>query len=228
MIQFTCPGCPAIYTVDDAKAGKTGKCPKCQAPFVIPHTDPQPPDANAPVEIAPCPGCQGRLSVVPSDLGTNVECPYCQTAFLAKRATIAEPEREADDRPRNRWDEAGDYDDEPRRRRGKPGTVSAIGGLLLGGGIYALLHALASVLLSHLTCCLWPGVYFALVWGVLAIIRGSAMLRQNDLHRSPKTLVILQIILIVNFDVINCVLGIISLILLSSPESRAYYDRIDD
>jgi hypothetical protein len=227
MIQFTCPGCPTVYTVDEAKAGKTGKCPKCQAPFVIPHTDPQSPDANAPVEIAPCPGCQGRLSVVPSDLGTNVECPYCQTAFLAKRAAIAEPEREADDRPRNRWDDEDNYDAAPRRR-GKPGTVSAIGGLLLAGGIYALLHALASVLLSSLMCCVWPGVYFALVWSVLAIIRGSVMLRQNDLHGPPKALVIMQIILIVNFDVINCVLGIIGLILLNNPESRNYYDRFDD
>jgi hypothetical protein len=224
MIQFTCPGCPAIYTVEDAKAGKSGKCPKCQAAFVIPHLDPQSASADAPVEIAPCPGCQARLSVAPSDVGTDVECPYCQTAYRAQRVTTAAPRR-------SRWDGDEDYDDDyddRPRRRGKPGAVSAVGGLLLAGGIYALLHVAAQVLFSHLACCLWPGVYFALVWGVMAIARGSMMLRQNDLHGSPKALIIMQIILIVNFDVINCVLGIIGLVLLNNPESRNYYDRSDD
>jgi hypothetical protein len=224
MIQFTCPGCPAIYTVDDAKAGKSGKCPKCDAAFVIPHPNPQSPDADSPVEVAPCPGCQARLSVAPSDVGTEVECPYCQAAFRAKRADVPPAAARRDD-------DAGydDYDDDrPRRRGTKPGAVSAVGGLLLAGGIYALLHALGSVLFTHLFCCVWPGVYFALVWGVFAVIRGLTLLQPTkDLRGPPKTLVILQIVLIVNLDVVNCVLGIIGLVLLNNPEARAYYDRTD-
>ena len=102
MIRFACPGCGATYSVDDAKAGKTGKCPKCQSQFVIPAGESDPPplpsteappptprpviDAGAPVEIAPCPGCQARLSVAASDLGVNVECPYCKTVYAAVRA----------------------------------------------------------------------------------------------------------------------------------------------
>src|SRR5262245_61729682 len=99
MIRFACPGCGATYSVDDAKAGKTGKCPKCQGQFVIPAAEAGPPplpsapppptpaaDASSPVEIAPCPGCQARLSVAASDLGVNVECPYCKTVYAAMRA----------------------------------------------------------------------------------------------------------------------------------------------
>ena len=36
MIRFACPGCSATYSVDDAKGGKAGKCPKCGAQFLIP------------------------------------------------------------------------------------------------------------------------------------------------------------------------------------------------
>jgi len=85
MIRFSCPGCGATYSVDDAKGGKTGKCPKCQSQFVIPAAEggaappplPKSPpspasDPNAPVEIAPCPKCDARLSVSASDLGVDV------------------------------------------------------------------------------------------------------------------------------------------------------------
>jgi hypothetical protein len=73
-------------------------------------------------------------------------------------------------------------------------------------------------------CCLWPGVYFELVWAILALIRGINMLNQDD-QGPPKTLAILQIICIANGDVINCVLGIVSLVMLNDPQVQAYYRR---
>jgi DNA-directed RNA polymerase subunit M/transcription elongation factor TFIIS len=128
MIRFACPGCEATYTVPDEKAGKTGKCPKCQAQFVIPtpppaaaaapppRPDPTPPPSAATdveVEIAPCPGCQARLMVSTGDLGTDVECPYCKTVYRAEtpgaRSEAAEP------RPRRR--PAADVEERPSRRR---------------------------------------------------------------------------------------------------------------
>ena len=42
MIRFACPGCSATFTVTDEKAGKTGKCPKCQTQFTIPFPQPDP------------------------------------------------------------------------------------------------------------------------------------------------------------------------------------------
>lgn len=112
MIRFACPGCSSTFSVDDGKAGKSGKCPKCGAAFIIPAAEaapveappplpvPPPPapvlqspaaDPNLPVEIDPCPKCQTKLSVAASDLGNDVECPYCKTVFASARAGTRPP-----------------------------------------------------------------------------------------------------------------------------------------
>lgn len=117
MIRFACPGCNSTFSVDDSKAGKSGKCPKCQAQFIIPQLEaapvepppvPVPPpapvpvpvpvqvqqpaaDPNAPVEIDPCPKCQTKLSVTVGDLGNDVECPYCKTVFASVKAGTRPP-----------------------------------------------------------------------------------------------------------------------------------------
>src|SRR4051812_1589893 len=36
MIRLTCPGCDKKLTVDDSRAGMSGKCPGCRAPIRIP------------------------------------------------------------------------------------------------------------------------------------------------------------------------------------------------
>lgn len=138
MIRFACPGCNATYTVEDAKGGKAGKCPKCQAQFVIPPADaaagsssapapspPPPPATNATVEIKPCPKCSARLSVAPSDIGVDVECPYCQAVYTAQRAGAPAPDRpirrREEDRPSRRRPlaESEEEDRPSRRRRGE-------------------------------------------------------------------------------------------------------------
>ncbi len=277
MIRFACPGCGVVYSVADEKAGKTGKCPKCQSNFVIPDADPTAPpplpgadpepslvaaddvppplpsslvDSNAPVEVAPCPGCQVRLSVEPKDIGLEVECPYCKTLFTAKRAQqqsspppptgrqssadVKRPsqrrsrrDEEPEERPRRsrRWDTEDEDDYEPRRRNKKPSEMGAIAGMLLGGGIYALVQTLAMVLGSTLICCAWPGTYYAIVVGILMIVRGANMLNNRDEAGPPRTLLILQIIMIVNFDVVNLVMGIVGMVLLGNDKVKDYYER---
>ena len=129
MIRFACPGCTATFTVADDKAGKSGKCPKCQSQFVIPSEispdDPNhppvelsavppplppqpaavpapPPVPGDPVEIQPCPKCRSRLSVMPGDVGLDIECPNCQTVYKALRSGDAPPPPRSDrDRPRS-------------------------------------------------------------------------------------------------------------------------------
>lgn len=139
MIRFACPGCQATYTVGDEKAGKNGKCPKCQSAFVIPgpegsdapppppsfpapppmYAPPPPPppaaDPNAAVEIAPCPKCQTRLSVSPADIGLNVQCPTCATTFLATSTHAVSVPNPAPPPPVTR--DRDDDDDRPSRRR---------------------------------------------------------------------------------------------------------------
>ena len=138
MIRFACPGCNATFSVGDEKAGKTGKCPKCQSQFVIPEAEggpapasppPPPPPVSDDVEIAPCPGCQARLSVSVADLGVDVECPYCKTVYKAKRpgaalqqlkprsATSEAPSSVDADRPSRPRRPRDDEEEAPRSRR---------------------------------------------------------------------------------------------------------------
>ena len=147
MIRFACPGCAATFTVDDNRAGKSGKCPKCQSEFVIPEMEPvavvsvpvpmpipvsslAARNAEEPVEIEPCPKCATKLSVSGGDIGNDVECPYCKTVFQAIEpgsrppAPPPAPSRKSmlestDDngRPKSRRNDADDVDDRPRKRR---------------------------------------------------------------------------------------------------------------
>jgi hypothetical protein len=123
-----------------------------------------------------------------------------------------------------------DYEDERPSRRGRksrderPGKVQAISIMTLIGGIYAVLHFLVGGVGSYGMCCLWPGLYYAIVVGILAIIKGSQLLGQDARHQAPpKTIAILMIIEIINFDVICTVLGIIVLVFCGDPEVEEYF-----
>jgi hypothetical protein len=134
-----------------------------------------------------------------------------------------------DDRPRvrRRDDDYDRYDDDDRPRRKKnvkPGQVQAVAIMMLVGGILGLLTALGIGVGSGFVCCLWPGLYFELVVSILLIIRAVNMLNQDD-QGPPRTLAILQVIFIVNGDVINCVLGIVSIIMLNDPHVNEYYRK---
>jgi GYF domain 2 len=134
-----------------------------------------------------------------------------------------------DDRPRvrRREDDYGrddDYDRPRRKRNERPGQVQGIGIMMLVGGILGLITALSISLGSGFICCLWPGIYFEIVVGILMIIRGVNMMNQDN-QGPPRTLAIMQIIFIVNGDIINCVLGIVSLIMLNDAKVQNYYLR---
>lgn len=115
MITFLCPGCGLAFSVDDDKAGKTGKCPKCSVQFEIPAAEspisPVPNILPGTVEIDPCPRCQTRLSAEVGDLGKNVECPTCKTVYEAIR-TGGRPALKGEDEPRSRSKDPERYDDD--------------------------------------------------------------------------------------------------------------------
>lgn len=135
-----------------------------------------------------------------------------------------------DDRPRvrRREDDYDRYEDEydrPRRKKQeKPGQVQAVGIMMLVGGIIGLLMMLTYLPASMCFILAWPGFYFEIVVGILLIIRGVNMMNQDD-QGPPRTLAILQIICIANLDVINCVLGIVSIIMLNDPKVEDYYRK---
>jgi hypothetical protein len=196
-----------------------------------------------------CPSCRRQLRVPDDLLGCMVKCPACSDHFPAEepappprpsagrgRAEYDDPrpprrprDEEDDDRllrrRRVRIDEDGDDDySRARRREEKPGKVTAIGVMMLVGGILALLHGVGWAV-SVVGLC-WPGTYYSFVMGVMAIVKGSQLLGERAYRESPpQAVAIMQIINIVVLDVINLTMGIINLVFLSDPEVKRYFRR---
>jgi hypothetical protein len=106
----------------------------------------------------------------------------------------------------------------------RPGKVQAISIMTLVGGILAVINFLTVAAASGGMCCLWPGLYYGLVVGILAIINGAALIGANAANETPpKAVAIMQIINIINFDVPNCVMGILTLVFLGDPEVVPFF-----
>jgi hypothetical protein len=102
--------------------------------------------------------------------------------------------------------------------------VQAVAIMTLIGGIYAILHFLGVAGGTGGFCCLWPGLYYAIVVGILGIIKGSQLLGQDaHLQAPPKTVAIMMIVDIINGDLVCVVLGIIILVFCSDPEVERFY-----
>ena len=123
-------------------------------------------------------------------------------------------------RPRRR-DDDDDYD-RPRRSKQKPGQIQAVAIMTLVGGIWGILMFLGFA--ASCVGLLWPGIWYELVVGILAIIRASNMLGKDD-QGPPRTLAILLIVCFVNLDVVACVLGIVCLVMLNDEQVKAYYRK---
>jgi hypothetical protein len=195
-----------------------------------------------------CPECRKHLQVPEDLLSKTVQCPECKHIFSAAapdaddsdaETTAAEPvaskEPEWDKRSKSsepKKKSRDDYSDEDdvdiemyRRRRHdqKPGKVTAIGVMALVGGILGILLALGYAGGSAGFCCLWPGTYYSLIMGIMAITRGSALLSADASRQTPPTgIAVMMIINIINADVVNCVLGIIMLVFCSDDEVKDY------
>jgi hypothetical protein len=188
-----------------------------------------------------CPECGQTLQVPGELVGTAVQCPKCQHAFTAappekpkvpEAAPVADPGaskpplEESEKREEHRARE----DEEPKpysvTKDVKPGHVTGMGIMALIGGSGAILIAVAAGALTVGTCCLWPGTYYSLVIGILAIVRGSALLGANAYEQvPPRTLAILMIINIINGDINSFVLGIIMLTFCAEKEVIEYLKK---
>ena len=104
-----------------------------------------------------------------------------------------------------------------------PGKVQAIAIMMLIGGIYALMHGLAGAASTFGYCCLWPGTYYCIVLGIMAIINASQLLGGNRNQPAPTSIGVMMIVNIINLDIINCVMGIIILVFLNEPQVRKWY-----
>jgi hypothetical protein len=142
----------------------------------------------------------------------------------SRRGSSRRDELDDDDRPRVRREDRyeDDFDDRPLRRRKfqKPSQIQAVGIMMLIGGILGLLFFLSTIWFAF---C-WPGIYYEIVISILALIRGINMMNQDD-QGPPRGIAICMIICIINLDVVNCVLGIVALVMLNDDQVRAYYRK---
>ena len=234
-----CPKCGTQFTIP---AADTPADSPAERPTPPPAVDPEPKAESESVEVQPCPGCQARIAVARDDLGTTVECPYCVTRFVAESAGSIPPlprtprrERPSSRRSQRRDETDDEFEEDTRRSRrrdstrpDRPPNVATVGVMLLVGGIVAICWTVGTMFVTAAMtcglCCLWPGFYLAPVWGVLAIIRGSSMVGGDDIRPTPPTVLhVLQIMLILNLDVVNLVLGIVGLVSTNSEETQDYY-----
>mgnify|MGYP001183869888 FL=1 len=103
----------------------------------------------------------------------------------------------------------------------KPGKVQAIAIMTLVGGIMATLGA---VWWALFTLCIWIPFIYGLVFGIMAIVKGSKLLGANPWpeYLTVKTTAIMGIVNIINCDIVNMTMGIIILVFLNDPQVRAY------
>lgn len=175
--------------------------------------------------LVTCPDCKKQLRVPDELLGTAVQCPECNHMFTASSAGDDEPPEPKASR-RNRDD---DHDDDldvrkPSQRGGKkPDKVATLGVLALVGGIFAVILFLSLGGGSAGFCCLWPGTYYSLVVGIMAIIRGAGLLGSTaHQYPVPSGIAIMMIINIINLDILNLVLGIVMLTMCGDEEVNNY------
>ena len=116
--------------------------------------------------------------------------------------------------------------------RGANQKVTAIAGMTLAGGIWALLVALgmagygllAGIATFGLGCLILIPAAYSLVLGVMATMKGARLLgSQPQAEEPPKTIAIMQIVNVVCGDFVNVVLGILTLVFLSEPEVNSFY-----
>ena len=113
----------------------------------------------------------------------------------------------------------------------KPGKIQAISIMTLVGGIIGVLVGLSwGCYFGMITLATFGiGVFlmilpvYALIFGIMAVTRGSQMLGSNPMaFKSAKAIAIMQIVNIVCCDFTNLVLGIINLVFLNDPEVKDY------
>jgi hypothetical protein len=203
-------------------------------------------------ETLACSEC-GRSLHVPDELrGQAVKCPACHYTFtapgigseVASAPAFAPPQQDSlpqEGAPSRRpvlYPEANVFDNLPRgrdpdqrysideTRQGgypKPGKVQAIAVMTMIGGILALLWGLSFA--ASCVMLAWPGTYYSFVLGIMAIVRASALLGDGARGQNPQAIAIMQIINVMNVDLINMTLGIITLCFLNEPEVKAYFRR---
>lgn len=207
---ISCPSCQRTLRVPESLLGQSVKCPSCAHNFTAPESI----EEEVPRRAA--------TSERPSSRSAPPQDDYDEEPPSPRRSARGD---DYDD------DYGDDYDDSPRRsrrgRRGeKPGKVQAIGIMILIGGILSLLYGLSLLGLGVATCIVlaWPGVYYAIVLGIMALIKGIQLMGDKAYKETPpQGIGIMMIINVINCDFVNLTLGILVLVFLGDEEVKRYF-----
>ena len=207
------------------------KCPTCEAKISVLAED-----IGHEVE---CPACKAIFSVTdtnkqrPSSRRRRDEDDEERESRRSSRRSRPDDDDDDDENPDSKYrsrtrrkyddDDDDDYERDERGYISKPGEVQSISLLLIIGGVLACLYFLAMAGFSTGACCLWPGTYFELVYGIMAIIRGSQLSQDRAFTNPPNAVCVMGIVTIINGDVINMTLGIVGLCLLGNANVRRYF-----
>ena len=215
-IIVVCTNCRQKLRVDESKVGSKLRCPSCKNVFLTSANVPAPPPPvqdyspdPTPKDEMYCRNCGHALSpsaamctgcgMRPLD-GVNF-CPRCKSATLPQAVGCITCGISLVDR----IDNAGV----------RPGSVTAIGTMLIVGGAWSLLAALVMIWF-----CI--GIY-NLVAGIISLIAGIKVLSNGKGSLgSARTAAIMLIICVIDLDVVAMTLGIISLVLLSNEKCRRF------
>lgn len=189
------------------------------------------------IELA-CPECAGHFMTEDRFSGRTATCPTCRTKLKIPlgQSPAATPEQ-----PKAAVERVAAADPIPASaRKTFPGKLRTAGLLSLIGGIWAVLWALGAIMstfmfgLATLGFGMVVGIFmiplslYGLTMGILAIVNGSFVLTERTRGLGfPKTVSILQMVNILNCDVVNLALGIISLVSLTDPQVKAHFSGND-
>lgn len=168
-----------------------------------------------------CPRCNQRILVPAGErmaeraLSASAPPPLPRRSIFPDRPVVLEPPE-----PGVRVGEL--IADEPDKQS-RPIAARLVAVFLIGGGVWSVVHVIGFTIRTGGVCCFWPFMFLELPWGIAAIIRGGQMLVSKRRQRVPAIVVILQVLMCGCFDLINTCLGVLNVILICAPKSRAYF-----
>jgi hypothetical protein len=97
-IFVECPVCAKMLQAPNDAAGKSCRCPLCEAVVTIPLDDAVPPPLPTAIaassgRVTACPTCGKSLTITAELEGACVTCPFCDCEFRSGGSAPTEPKR---------------------------------------------------------------------------------------------------------------------------------------
>jgi hypothetical protein len=185
-VRFSCPTCGATLSAPTKSANRQVNCPKCKQVLIVP-VPPTPKPTPEPIAGIPLSPDENRS---PAE---DPEPPPIRESWAAH----ASAPNQAYSNPIPQWSEAEKVTSASEAFGfERPGKLQTIAVLLIVAGGCAILGAL--VLFATCWGLAWPGSHYALVTGILAIIKGAQLSGSNPRAAGRPT--VMSILMIVNID----------------------------